>query len=176
MSSLEERLARVEARLDLLEDIESVRKTIARYCKGIDDKDIDALAALFAADAQVTVSPWGLSASGHAAVVDFYAQSFHDSKATRHYLSNAVIEPDGQGYRSHCYFQNAVDSPPQSLRGWGIYEDRFIREDGAWKFLNKRIEVQVLGPFDEGWSGAAAVADVHAGMREDAAGEGADNG
>lgn len=167
MSNLEERLAQVEARLARLEDIESVRKIIARYGKALDTKNIDALKQLFAVEAAVTVSPWGLSASGHAAVMDFYAQSFLDSEATRHYMTNAEIEPEGEGYRSHCYFQNSVDSPPQSLRGWGIYEDDFVREDGVWKFLNKRIIVQVLGPFDEGWSGAAAVADVHAGMRED---------
>lgn len=167
MSDLDDRLARTEARLALLEDIESIRKIIARYGKALDDKNIDALKPLFAANAEVTVAPWGLSASGHGAVIDFYAQSFLDSESTRHYMTNVEIEPAGEGCRSHCYFQNSVDSPPQSLRGWGIYEDDFVREDGVWKFLSKRITVQVLGPFDEGWSGAAAVADVHAGMRED---------
>lgn len=167
MADLEDRLTRIEARLGVLEDIESIRKIIARYGKALDEKDIDALKPLFAAGAELTVTPWGLSAMGYQAVIDFYAQSFLDSESTRHYMTNAEIEPAGMGYRSHCYFQNSVDSPPQSLRGWGVYDDDFIREDGVWKFASKRITVQVLGPFDEGWSGAAMVADVHAGMRED---------
>jgi len=159
-------LARLAARILRLESIEGVRRTMALYCTAVDNKDIEALAPLFARDAEFAVAPWGMGARGHAAIVEFYRRAFLDSGPTRHYLTNEVIEPDGDGYRSVCYFQNSVDAAPQSLRGWGIYEDWFIREDGVWKFRRKQVTVQVLGPFDQGWSGSREVTDVHASMRD----------
>lgn len=166
MSDANERIARLEARLARLEDLESIRQLTSRYCTAVDNKDIAALAPLFARDAVFTVAPWGLGATGHADIVAFYARAFQDSGPTRHYLTNERIEPDGDGYRSTCYFQNAVAVEPKSLRGWGVYEDRFVREDGAWKFARKQVTVQVLGPFDQDWNAAGEVTDVHASMHD----------
>jgi ketosteroid isomerase-like protein len=166
MPTIEEKLALLEARLRHLEDLEGVRQTMRNYCTAVDNKDIAALAPLFAVQAEFSVDPWSLVAKGHAAIVEFYARAFLDSGATRHYLTNEVIVPDGAGYRSFCYFQNSVDAAPQSLRGWGNYEDWFVREDGTWKFRRKKVTVQVLGPFDQGWAGGRELTDVHAGMRD----------
>ncbi len=166
MASNDDRFAALEARLARLEDLEGVRRAMALYCTAVDNKDIAALAPLFARDAEFAVAPWGMGATGHAAIVEFYRRAFLDSGPTRHYLTNEVIEADGDGYRSVCYFQNSVEAAPQSLRGWGIYEDSFVREDGVWKFSRKRVTVQVLGPFDQGWSGTRELTDVHAGMRD----------
>jgi ketosteroid isomerase-like protein len=166
MANTEERLARIEARLAQLEDLEGIRRTMAAYCTAVDNKDIQGLAAVFAQDSEFSVVPWNLGAKGHAEIVKFYARAFLDSGATRHYLTNEAIERSGDGYRSVCYFQNSVDAAPQSLRGWGIYEDILVREGGVWKFKSKKVTVQVLGPFDQGWAGTTEVTDVHAGMHE----------
>jgi ketosteroid isomerase-like protein len=166
MGNTDDRLARLEARLQQLEDLEGIRRTVAAYCTAVDNKDLQGLAAVFAQDSEFAVAPWGMGAKGHAAIVEFYARAFQDSGPTRHYLTNESIERDGDGYRSVCYFQNAVAVAPRSLRGWGIYEDRFVREGGAWKFASKRVTVQVLGPFDQDWNAAGEVTDVHASMRD----------
>lgn len=161
MSSLEARLQTVEERLQHLDNLDTVRRVMAEYCRAIDTGDIKTVEALFSRDAELTVVPWGLECKGRDSIVGFYRQFFQsEMKNGRHYLANEIIDHDGEGYRSFCYFHETVEREGDSLVGWGTYEHAFIHEDGTWKMCKKRITIMVLASIHKGWAGPEKIATL----------------
>jgi uncharacterized protein (TIGR02246 family) len=161
MSPLGARLQAVEERLQHLDNLGTVRRVMAEYCRAIDTGDIKTVEALFSRDAEVTVVPWGLECKGRDAIVEFYRQFFQsEMKNGRHNLANEIIERDGDGYRSFCYFHETVERDGDSLVGWGTYEHTFLHEDGAWKICKKRVTIMVLASIHKGWAGPEKIATL----------------
>jgi ketosteroid isomerase-like protein len=114
---------------------------IARYARALDDRDFDAVAACFTADAQVTYSGVAL-APGRAAIVD-YLQGLRSLIASTHIMSQPVIDLHEGGARvetSGLAFLVA-DS---GLR----YVDEFVLEDGRWLIAERvhRCDWMYEGP------------------------------
>ena len=162
MSSIEERLRRIEVQIQQLSDVEAVRKNLAEYCKAVDTKNIDLLASLFSQDMDLSVSPWSFEFHGRDAIIDFYTKAFLDTDGSRHNCVNEVIESSADGgYKSSCYFHSTIAIGPESLVGWGNYDDTFVLEDGVLKFKKKVITVMVLTPLKAGWAGPDKIMSVH---------------
>ena len=103
--TLEERVNRLERRLVELEDREAIRNVLSRYSKVVDARDAEGLAPLFAREARVLVTPWGVDVRGYDNVMEFFRAYFQtDWKEPRHNRANEVIERDGDGYRVFSYF------------------------------------------------------------------------
>ena len=64
MASIDERLQRIEAQIQQLNDVEAVRKNLAAYCRAVDAKDIKLLESLFSRDMELSVSPWSFEFRG----------------------------------------------------------------------------------------------------------------
>lgn len=152
--TIEDRLAVLERRLAELEDIEAVRKLLARYSKAVDARDAQALAPLFAREVRVVVTPWGVDVRGHAAVMEFFVAYFQSEwKAPRHHYANELIERAGAGYTAFSYFHETLSRGTQSVVGWGTWMDRLVFEDGRWTFAERLIEILALTPVERGWAG-----------------------
>jgi len=161
MASIDERLQRIEAQIQQLNDVEAVRKNLAAYCRAVDAKDIKLLESLFSRDMELSVSPWSFEFRGRDAVIDFYAKAFLDTDDSRHNCANELIETCEGGYTSSCYFHSTVAIGSESLVGWGNYDDSFVLEDGVLKFKKKVITVIVLVPLKNGWAGPDKIVAVH---------------
>jgi len=162
MASIEERLRRIESEIQLLNDIEAVRKIMAVYCKAVDTKDIALLGSLFSRDMELSISPWSFEHKGREAIIDFYTKAFLDTDGSRHNCVNEIIEAgEGREYHSSCYFHSTVAIGSESLIGWGNYDDTFVLEDGVFKFKKKVITVMVLVPLKAGWAGPDKIVSVH---------------
>jgi hypothetical protein len=162
MTSIEERLRRIEGQIQQLFDVEAVRKNLAAYCKAVDTKNIDLLGSLFSRDMDLSVSPWSFEFHGRDAIIDFYIKAFLDTDGSRHNCVNEVIQAsEGGGYTSSCYFHSTIAIGSESLIGWGNYDDTFILEDGVLKFKKKVITVMVLAPLKAGWAGPDKIVSVH---------------
>ena len=156
--SLEQKFARMELRLRVLEDRESIRQVLGQYCNAVDLRDAAALAPLFSRDARVTVVPWNVDVRGHDAVMAFFVDYFgSDWREPRHNRANECITADGDAYRVFSYFHETVARGEESIIGWGTWEDRFVCEDGAWKIAERVITILALTPITKSWAGTERI-------------------
>jgi ketosteroid isomerase-like protein len=123
---------------------------IARYARGLDDRDFDAVAACFTADAQVTYSGVAL-APGRAAIVD-YLQGLRSLIASTHIMSQPVIDLHGSGAHvetSGLAFLVADNDGQPVVRTRGLrYVDEFVFQDGRWLIAERvhRCDWMYEGP------------------------------
>jgi len=106
----------------------------------------DAYRGLFAKDG-VLISPTGsekgdaIAAFVRSACVGSKAESTQNSVHERHFLSNVVLDIQGDKARGRTYWFAMGDTPEHhaQLRSYGHFEDDLVRENGTWKFARRRI-------------------------------------
>jgi ketosteroid isomerase-like protein len=129
---------------------QGVAETIHRYCWAYDARDLPALAALVTDE--VVVDSGGRH-EGAAAALEFWQRSWDHVQASRHHVTNLVIDlaPNGPGASARSYFSSlsVVDGSPRLVLG--RYHDRLVAEDGRWRFTEKVHHIDSLGPFAEGF-------------------------
>lgn len=161
MASPEDRLQQLEARVEHMENVEAIRRLLARYCKALDERDVAAMTPLWSRDAVVIARPWALEFRGAQALMSFYSEYFKGPWIEpRHNYTNEYIERDGDGYKAFCYFHETLARDQHSVMGWGTWVDRFVREDGVWKFSRREINVMALAPISRGWAGPDKIMDL----------------
>lgn len=140
--SLEERVQRIE-------DEAAIRKVILDYAVRLDARDFDDYVALFAKE--------GVWQNGNTVkrgrdeirrmLVDIYGTPPPGYVNTESYriVSNVEVELNGDRAtarsRQLTIMRGENGSPTPRLSG--IYEDEFVREDGAWKIL-RRIDRTIM--------------------------------
>lgn len=122
----------------------------ARYTFAMDFNDPDAYAAVFAEDG---VLDWaGGEVVGREAIRKFMQDGVYNlsrnaqagawAATTRHFITNQVIEVDGDTARAWTYWfqvnNNAADRSA-SYGLFGHYEDELARIDGKWLFTRRAI-------------------------------------
>jgi|TARA_B110000263_G_scaffold241407_1_gene245629 nuclear transport factor 2 (NTF2) superfamily protein len=116
------------------------RRTVARYADAIDHKDLDAIAAIFAEDAELRRV--GTVTTGRDAIAAFYGGFLPTVGHMRHFMTNTIAEPDGDLIRVGSRFSYLQVLDEGVRFGWGDYTD-VIRptfdEDGV--FVEKEITV-----------------------------------
>lgn len=148
MSAAEPDLRALEQRLQVLEDREAIRSLILAYGEAHDHRDYRRFAALFAREGE-WVSGMG-SARGPEAIFRLMDEMIgHDPKpqgsGTYHVLSNEQITIDGDqasAMTKWIYITPAQDGGPDIVL-LGHYNDKFLREDGVWKFLRREAPVDL---------------------------------
>jgi gamma-hexachlorocyclohexane dehydrochlorinase len=140
MTSIEERLARLEA----AEELHNLTK---EYCHGLDKRDLDRFLAVFAPDAV-----WALSEdarpAGHAAigktVTDGIWPAFSE---THHWTTNHVIDWLGDVPHGTCDVTATVrDVSGQWLRASATYDDAYVYADGRWRISRREATVHFTEP------------------------------
>jgi uncharacterized protein (TIGR02246 family) len=148
--ALADDLESLTARVLKLEDREEIRALILAYGRAHDHRDYRSFANLFAAEGE-----WmgGLgSAKGPEAIFALMDERIGhnplpEGSGTFHVMTNEQIEIDGDRASSvtkWLYITPAADDSPK-LTYLGHYDDQFIRENGAWKFL-RRQSVSDISP------------------------------
>jgi ketosteroid isomerase-like protein len=149
-----------EDRLQVLEDREAIRELQATYCFLVDDGRFDELVDRhFAKDARCDfrlveseVEP--MVAEGHEPIRGFFtlavAALLRDMSHTTH---NHRIAVEGDSASAESYFElTAIDATTgEAVMGGGRYIDRYRRQDDAWVFAERRVEIRHMSPLREGW-------------------------
>lgn len=133
-----------EARLQRLEDLESIRRLLVDYAKHLDAADYGAYASLFKEDGELT-APIG-SARGRAAIRALLEERLAEQpEAPRptalHLVANPDIELDGDRATSRvlwAYVTQDENSRPFILQ-LGHYDDVLVRTDAGWRFQRRQI-------------------------------------
>jgi uncharacterized protein (TIGR02246 family) len=138
-------------RVQLLEDREAIRALILAYGEAHDRRDYRAFADLFATEGE-WVGGLG-SAKGPQAIFELMDRTIGHNPApngsgTFHVMTNDQIRVDGDratAVTKWIYITPADSGAPRIVL-LGHYDDRFIREHGAWKFLRREAPVDIPVP------------------------------
>ena len=143
-SALEKRIRRLEDRAEL-------RELVAHYCLAVDDRDIDALAALFTPDASFRSQDGVMNAQGRDAVLEQFRGRFVALKATNHFAHDQILSFGEDPHTatglltSHAEVWRNGRALIAALR----YRDTYRRHEGRWCFADRLLSFLYYLPVDE---------------------------
>ena len=141
-------------RVQVLEDIEAIRKLKALYCAACDDDHNPAkLGELFTEDAVWEASSVG-RAEGRTAIQTLLGGIGQSGtiRNSAHNAINPVIEVDGDRATGHwrlimLYTGIYPDGELHFSRIIGWYEEEYARINGRWQFTHLYCEVEEAAPY-----------------------------
>lgn len=139
-----------DVRLRRLEDIEAIRALAARYVFAIDSRDLVALESCFAHGARFRSKDGVLDAVGRDAVMAQFRARFSALGPGAHYTHDHVVWLEGDAearglLSSHAELVRHGRPMLASIR----YEDRYVREDGEWRFADRLLGFLYYLPTEE---------------------------
>ncbi len=147
-----DRLERLAARVQILEDREEIRALIMAYGAAHDARDYRRFADLFAEHDGEWVGGMG-SAKGREAIFELMDSTIGHNpmpqgSGTFHILTNDQIDIHGDRATATTKWLYVVpdDDANPRLVFLGHYDDEFIRENGRWKFLRREAPVDIAPP------------------------------
>ncbi len=122
------------ARFERLEALDEIRQLASKYAVSVDQRNLDALALLFAVDIRV-----GRDKQGRQAVKAYFDRALRQFRSSVHLVGNHIIEfdgPDAAHGLVYCRCEHEVGDKwvPMMLH----YIDRYVRVDGRWYFAEVR--------------------------------------
>jgi ketosteroid isomerase-like protein len=139
-------------RIRALEDRLALRELVARYGIAVDDRDINALAALFTPDACFRSQDGVMSAFGREAIIQQFHGRFAALKATNHVAHDQIIELDAENPDSASGLVSShaeVWRNGQALIAALRYQDRYQRFEGNWCFAERTLSFLYYLPVGE---------------------------
>ena len=123
-----------------LRDHQDISNLLARYARGLDAHDWDAVAACFEPSAAF-VHPGGVQ-DGADAIVDRARNALTPLTASQHLLGTMVIDVDGDTAHASTYFQaqHVREGTPGGATFIiaGTYDDDLVRGTDGWRIRERR--------------------------------------
>jgi ketosteroid isomerase-like protein len=135
-------IADMEKRLSRLEAHSAIRNLAAKYTFAIDDRDLDAIGECFAENARFYSRDGVMDAVGRKAIVDQFYGRFSVLGHGAHYSHDHVIwvdEDDPHKARGLVSLHAELIRKGKPMLASLRYYDRYIVEDGAWRFLEREL-------------------------------------
>lgn len=141
----------IEQRIQVLEDIEEIRKLKAAYCAACDDDhNGDAVAALFVPD-----GTWGAAGrpkeTGQAEIAAFMfgVRARGEMKCSAHQVFNPVIDVDGDNASADWRFLMMYTATDEQsfTRIIGTYADTYVRTPDGWRFKSLEVTIEERGVY-----------------------------
>ncbi len=119
-----------------MNDEEGIRRTLALYCHYLDGRQFQEWVNLFTEDG-VWAGHAGRKAIEESILAGALAK--RPELKRKHMCTNLIIEVDGDtAHASSDYIMfDAVDKEPWAVAGWGHYEDRMVRRQDKWLFVDR---------------------------------------
>lgn len=124
----------VAERLDRLESLDAIRQLVAKYCLGLDMRDLDALCGLFPEDVRVS-----RDSVGRRALKVWFDQTLREQfTGTAHVTGNHIIEFDDSDHaRGLVYSRNEHETGNAWVVMTMLYWDAYERIEGDWLFRRR---------------------------------------
>jgi len=132
----------------MMADRGAIENVLASWALGYDQREPDRMARCFTAGAVMTLSIGGTQTMGpyvgHAQVMKHFTDHhLIQTDQRRHVISNVVV--DSESDTEATVFSNltlvVVDQGTTQVRATGIYRDRFVLDDGAWKIAERFLRL-----------------------------------
>lgn len=148
-------------RIQVLEDIEAIKKLKATYCylcdAGLDDPQVrDELLSHFAADARVDfgLGPASIYEGPEGLTLFFGTVVPSAVSFCIHMVHNPIIDVHGDRATGRWYYEAPTTDTATGRAQWmmGIYDEDYVRDGGRWKFASIQTKWKYISPYDEGWA------------------------
>ncbi len=149
----------LEERVQILEDLEEIKRLKAKYCYfadrciGGDPKAPTEFMALFADDARGEWTGLGVF-EGKQQLLGFASEGIRQvEQYAQHMVHSPLIELDGDSATGKWYFEAAVTLAPTGGAAWaaGWYDEKYARINGEWLFSEILAHIEYFTPYEEGW-------------------------
>jgi hypothetical protein len=145
-----------------LEDIELIKQLKHRYCRALDTCDTERLASLLTEDfeADFQGGSYRFQIRGRDAFVEAMRQAFHPDLVGSHTAHQPIIEvhdddtAEGQWTLLDFAMNLALDN--QVTTGACLYDDRYVKADGAWRIQRSSYRRLYERVYTEGQPGVTA--------------------
>ncbi len=131
-------------------------QALARYTRGVDERDFASVAALFAPDATIDYSVEGGAVLKAGELAAWLGRAMTIFRMTQHHLGLPVIDVDGNGARTRVpviatHVQQRKDGSESDAILYGTYAHTWTRTAAGWRIQTLRFESQYgtgtfLGP------------------------------
>jgi len=135
-----------------LADREAIRDLAHRYAHAVWRRDPEAAVALFAKDGEMDLGDRP-PIRGEQALREAY-QSLVSGAELRPFVHDHLIELDGDRATGRCHLDLRGTVEGRSMIGTGHYEDRYVREQGKWRFASRQLVMHYYVPLAQGWAEA----------------------
>lgn len=142
----------LESRIRALEEIEAIKRLKYEYCFTLDKRDWKGVARLFAKDGVADYGSIG-KRRGRTEIAKFFENVISkDFTFFCHMVHNPLINVRGNKATGKWYAETPATFASDKARwitGW--YEDKYIKEDGVWKFLSTKSFYFYISSYEKGW-------------------------
>lgn len=120
-----------------------LRDLVARYSDAVNRRDAESWGQTWSREA--TWEIMGTVQQGRETIVDFWSQVMSRiplvlQEPTFGTLDFSSASIEG-GVTGRWYIHEITKSPESSSETTGVYHDRYLHEDGAWRFSRRRFDV-----------------------------------
>jgi len=123
-------------RLTTLDKVE-IQEVLSRYANAVDARDWDELERVFVPGSVIDFTNNGGVRDTYPAIVDYLRDSLSIFAAVQHYMTNFVIEVDGDRAtcRNYVFTQmiSISDGDESILSDGGFYDSTFVRTEQGWR-------------------------------------------
>lgn len=124
-----------------------IRQLFARYADAVWRKDFETFADCFSQDAVWKIA--GRTAQGRAEIVKLFAASVEPSEKVMMRVGLPVIDLGEDGATGRTQVSELIKRKDGSAqRTLAVYYDRFVAQDGVWRFQWHHFNLYYLGPPD----------------------------
>lgn len=131
--------------LQHLLDLEAIKQLKARYFRAVDRKIWEVLSEVFTRDAVLELPERDVKVQGRDAIVTFVRKSLVGARSVHHGHTpeiDLLSSDTARGiWAMHDYVEWPVDDNGRrrGLKGYGHYEEDYLREDGEWRISRARL-------------------------------------
>lgn len=148
-------LGDIEKRLQILEDVESIKRLKAKYCHYCDDNyNPDGIASLFTQDGVWDGGEiWGRY-EGTEAIKKYFAAAPQSISFGIHTVLTPFIEVEGEKAKGTWYLLMSATMKKGNQAVWGAerYDDEYVKVDGEWKMKVLKLTTFYWTPYELGWA------------------------
>ncbi len=154
-------VAELARRIRLLRDTEQIGNLVSLYGYYLDKQKWDLLTGLFADDSTLEISQRGIYV-GKKSVRRAW-ELFGPQNIERNHLHNHIqlqpvihVSPDGQRARVRSRALSELGTyGGNGIWGDSVYENEFVKENGAWKIARDHLYTTFFALYDQGWVAGA---------------------
>ena len=133
--------------MSILEDKDTIREVMAAYCHALDACRFADVASLFVDDA-IWATDYG-EAKGRDAIEQMLRSIVPvkgEGPQRKHYITNIIIKVSDDGADSISDYLVVRESGPDLIPVMGgTYKDKWVRQDGTWRFKRKELVHDISG-------------------------------
>lgn len=146
-------LEELEKRIQVLEDLEEIKKLKVRYAKYIDDNfNVEKLGELFAEDAVWGGEAWGMF-QGREAIKEYFAGMSKHMVFSCHRIVAPDITVEGKKAYGTWYGMNSgILSNGKGFWSSCLYIDEYKKINGQWLISSTKIHHFYRSPYEGGWA------------------------